>query len=1519
MWLSATLGAARPPYICAHGGAGAAAGGGPPNTLRAIYAAARAGADCVELDASPTADGRLVALHDRDVQALLRLNATAGGAGGAGGGGTAAGAARAADLPLAALLALSWPGGERPLEFGAAAAAALEEPRIELAILDLKGESAAAVPELLRAAAAAGCGGGRGGGAAARWWRRWRWGGGGGVGARCLVWGKSDEAMLEVKRLAPWQPAGYVVMLPPDQFGAVRAAAGAPPRGEAPHATLHPYEPLRLPGMAVAGAWHGVAGGALAARLRAAGQLLIAWTLDTPEDLARVLDEGADGVVASDEGRRCRGGSGSGGAWRMPHFICRWPCGDVLLASVDSREDLDAILQERSEPGVCKVARYHGPLVLELKPLVPLVFRGSASAFKLEPPCPAFAPAWPRRASGGDVRVVAADGASEPAHRVVLQCRLPALQKASWGPDVDEIRMDALADAATLSSFLEFLYTDDVPSGGVTHALHVAALRCHVPRLAAVCERRFAQQLEEQMGRWGGLAPTQQAAALDSLLEWARYAEALSRVQLLELCVHLAAQRLPAVRTRPSWRQLPAKTQRLVELAAVATSPPLVHRSLEADGAPAAAAAEGGGGAAGQQQLAAMSIEAESYAHAGGRMTQAEWQALNTYRAAVGEAQTCPQASPLAITGADLRACGLAAEDQQRFPFEVKAPTLAPFKRLMDSVCRFAFPSVHGALAALKQERERLGPAAPGAADVDGGGDDDGAIEAAFVGATEGIRMRAAAGALGPRAASHAAAAASGRACSTSDGSTETAPHAAAAAAAPAGGGRVGQLQRQSGWGSSDMSHSSAAAELPAAHPGQQQQRRHRLSASAAGASGEEWEEHLSSPAPAAEVEAGAEGEDEHMREALQPPQQQQQQQVVGPSHTAPSARDSVLAPAAAGPLVGAAPSAGAARLSGEAVAAAAAASSALRARREAAAAAAVAARPALLQLQRALVDDFVLYDDSSAARLHLVGQVVAVERGDPGAAARLLAPANADLFAYISTGSRQGGGQRACSALPGFVRAAAGVTSAAVVAAAGGAAGHQHTFAPEALAAAQQGSVSVRQANPPASELETMLQQLQAPPAPAIPAAPAAAAGAPADGAAGAAPSTAAGEQQHAAGGSPAQPPQRRRRQQLGVPGSEQQQPEQAPAGQLVRRSPRLQAAAGTAGAFHSAPASPGSSPPSAPATAAAAGAAQAAAAAPEPQQQPSAAAVVSPPQQQQQQPQPQAGPQGQAPAPGAGPRLRPAPLRLSRLLDGVGGVLAPLFAAAADGPHLPPPPLAPPAEAGALVLPRLLPEMPVPTEQQLAAQVMAAPLARGAGQPQALPPGAALPAQLPAAAAAAGARGAGAAAGARGSAGGAPAGAMAFGSILAAINGGGAGAAAQQASLLAGAPPPGAAGPPGAAAGRPGAGAPALLAGGLLSEGGVGEWGETAEFEASLRRITCHGLMELCAALAQPPAPPHMPAADAAPGAGAGGAAAAGGLGGGAESESAAEEERTPRVGGGGCMALRTTLSGRKRRLSE
>lgn len=57
------------PLVCAHGGD--AAGGHPPNTREAVLAAAAGGTRCMELDLSVTADGRLVALHARELAQLL--------------------------------------------------------------------------------------------------------------------------------------------------------------------------------------------------------------------------------------------------------------------------------------------------------------------------------------------------------------------------------------------------------------------------------------------------------------------------------------------------------------------------------------------------------------------------------------------------------------------------------------------------------------------------------------------------------------------------------------------------------------------------------------------------------------------------------------------------------------------------------------------------------------------------------------------------------------------------------------------------------------------------------------------------------------------------------------------------------------------------------------------------------------------------------------------------------------------------------------------------------------------------------------------------------------------------------------------------------------------------------------------------------------------------------------------------------------------------------------------------------
>ncbi|KAG6556474.1 hypothetical protein Mapa_002419 [Marchantia paleacea] len=54
----------RPPMVCAHGGDSS---GAPPNTLAAYQLALDAEVDCVEVDASRTRDGILLAIHDREL------------------------------------------------------------------------------------------------------------------------------------------------------------------------------------------------------------------------------------------------------------------------------------------------------------------------------------------------------------------------------------------------------------------------------------------------------------------------------------------------------------------------------------------------------------------------------------------------------------------------------------------------------------------------------------------------------------------------------------------------------------------------------------------------------------------------------------------------------------------------------------------------------------------------------------------------------------------------------------------------------------------------------------------------------------------------------------------------------------------------------------------------------------------------------------------------------------------------------------------------------------------------------------------------------------------------------------------------------------------------------------------------------------------------------------------------------------------------------------------------------------
>lgn len=121
-----------PPLLCAHGGDASAA---PPNTLEALSAALAGGATCVELDVSRTSDGRLVALHSRDLSQLL---AQAAGAAAAAAGTDPASSrpAQVGDWSWEQLAALRWRGGQRVAE--AAAALALLVPATEHLTLDVK-------------------------------------------------------------------------------------------------------------------------------------------------------------------------------------------------------------------------------------------------------------------------------------------------------------------------------------------------------------------------------------------------------------------------------------------------------------------------------------------------------------------------------------------------------------------------------------------------------------------------------------------------------------------------------------------------------------------------------------------------------------------------------------------------------------------------------------------------------------------------------------------------------------------------------------------------------------------------------------------------------------------------------------------------------------------------------------------------------------------------------------------------------------------------------------------------------------------------------------------------------------------------------------------------------------------------------------------------------------------------------------------------------------------------------------
>lgn len=191
-----------------------------------------------------------------------------------------------------------------------------------------------------------------------------------------------------------------------------------------------------------------------------------------------------------------------------------------------------------------------------------------------------------------------------------------------------------------------------------------------------------------------------------------------------------------AVSYRPGWSSLAPQTAAQVRLVAASTAPPIIHRQVLPNGSailpvlsnpppeqtsPAAAP--------GQPPAAPtniVSVDAEAFAAAGGRMTSWEWQQLQRFRDAVAECRSMPDASPLKLQAEQLLTHSLTT-GEPGVSFAVKQPVLTPHRRLMDSVCKFAFPATHGLLTAGWQlqphaQQQAAGHPAAGSAGVQAAG-----------------------------------------------------------------------------------------------------------------------------------------------------------------------------------------------------------------------------------------------------------------------------------------------------------------------------------------------------------------------------------------------------------------------------------------------------------------------------------------------------------------------------------------------------------------------------------------------------------------------------------------------------------------------------------------------------------------------------------------------------------------------------------------------------------------------------
>nr|ABR17926.1 unknown [Picea sitchensis] len=225
----------NPPLVCAHGGDSSRA---PPNTMTSYRLAIHSQVDCVEIDASRSRDGVLVALHDRDLQNITGDNTL-----------------KIKGLDAGFGFAKEFQNQEVPTLDDALK---FVSESVKQVIVDVKvgppyfQQGLAA--DLLSVINKTEC-------------------------RNCIIWAKLDTLGRELKQLSHDIMVGYIVMKDP--------------------ITGIQSDLLRMEGAEVIGVYHGLVNEKLVKLAHRAGKKVYAWTVDDIESMQKMLLVGVDSIITS--------------------------------------------------------------------------------------------------------------------------------------------------------------------------------------------------------------------------------------------------------------------------------------------------------------------------------------------------------------------------------------------------------------------------------------------------------------------------------------------------------------------------------------------------------------------------------------------------------------------------------------------------------------------------------------------------------------------------------------------------------------------------------------------------------------------------------------------------------------------------------------------------------------------------------------------------------------------------------------------------------------------------------------------------------------------------------------------------------------------------------------------------------------------------------------------------------------------------------------------------------------------